>query len=63
MLAHWDNSPRIDMLLHSDTFSWFRVKHTFLFLLNAAVKQQIPILEFLIWRDRGTNLRHYDPLN
>jgi dihydrofolate reductase len=23
VLAHWNNSPRIDMLPHSDTLSWF----------------------------------------
>ena len=55
MLAHWENSPRMEMLPHLDTFSWFRAKQSLLFLRNAAVKQQIPILEFLAWRDRGTN--------
>jgi hypothetical protein len=36
VLAHWNNSPRIDMSLHSDTLSWFRSNQSLLFLLNAA---------------------------
>ena len=46
MLVHWINSRQIDMSLHSDTFSWFRVN----FHLSAvflAEKQQIPIYSFL----------------
>jgi hypothetical protein len=42
VLAHWNNSPLVDMLL-----SRFQVNQSFLFLLNAAClaeKQQIPIL-------------------
>jgi hypothetical protein len=23
VLAHWNNSPQVDMSLHSDTLSWF----------------------------------------
>ena len=47
VLAHWNNSPQIDMSPHSDTLSWFRANQSLLFLLNAAClaeKQQIPIL-------------------
>ena len=47
MIAHWNNSLQIDMLLHSDTLSWFWAKHSLLLLLNAAYlaeKQQILIL-------------------
>jgi hypothetical protein len=47
VLAHWNNSPRVDMSLHSDTLFWFRANQYLLFLLNAAclaAKQQIPIL-------------------
>jgi len=47
MLAHWNNSLRVDMSLHSDTLSWFRAKRSLLFLLNALClveKQQILIL-------------------
>jgi hypothetical protein len=46
VLAHWNNSPRVDMSLHSDTLFWFRPNHSLIFLLNAAClaeKQQIPI--------------------
>jgi hypothetical protein len=28
VLAHWNNSPRIDMSLHSDTLSWFNLSVT-----------------------------------
>ena len=47
VLAHWNNSPRIDMSLHSDTLSWFRSNQSLLFLLNAAClaeRKQIPSL-------------------
>ena len=36
VLAHWNNSPRVDMSLHSDTLFWFRANQSLLFLLNAA---------------------------
>ena len=60
VLAHWNNSPRIDMSPHSDTLSWFRANQSLIFLLNAVClveKQQIPILLSLVWPDRGSNLR------
>jgi hypothetical protein len=44
VLAHWNNSPRIDISPHSDTLSWFRDNQSLLFFLNAAClekKQQI----------------------
>jgi hypothetical protein len=47
MLAHWNDSPWIDMSLHPDTLSCFRANQSLFFLLNAAClaeKQQIPIL-------------------
>jgi hypothetical protein len=47
VLAHWNNSLRVDMSLHSDTLFWFWANQSLLFLLNAAwlvEKQQIPIL-------------------
>jgi hypothetical protein len=47
LLAHWNNSLRIDMSLHSDTLFWFLDNQPLLFLLNAAClaeKQLIPIL-------------------
>ena len=51
-LAHWNNSPQIDMLPHSDTLSWFRANQSLLFLLKTvclAEKQQIPILYSSVW--------------
>jgi hypothetical protein len=47
VLAHWNNSPRVDMSVNSDTLFWFRANQSLLFLMNAvclAEKQQIPIL-------------------
>ena len=47
VLAHWNNSLRVDMLLNSDILSWYRTDQSLLFLINAAYlaeKQQIPIL-------------------
>ena len=43
--AHWNNSPRVNMSLH--TLFWFRANQSLHFLLNAvclAEKQQITIL-------------------
>ena len=28
VLAHWNNSPRVDMSLHSDTLFWFRTNQS-----------------------------------
>ena len=53
VLAHWNNSPRIDMLPHSDTLSWFRANQSLLFLINAAClaeKRKIQIL-YSLWFD------------
>ena len=35
-LAHWNNSPPLDMSLHLDTLFWFRSNQSLLLLLNAA---------------------------
>ena len=73
MLAHWNNSPLVDMSLHSDTPSWFRanIGTSFLFYLTAAClteKLQIPILVFdwtrselepTIYRTRGYHGNQY----
>jgi hypothetical protein len=51
VLFHWNNSPRVDMSLHSHTLFGFRANQSLLILLNAAClaeKQQIPILLFLV---------------
>jgi hypothetical protein len=47
VLVHWNNSPLVDMALHSGPISWFRVSQCLRFLLNTAClaeKQHIPIL-------------------
>ena len=60
VLAHWNNSPRVDMSLHSDALSWFRVNQSLIFLLNTACLadyQQIPISLSLVWPVRGSKPR------
>jgi hypothetical protein len=42
MPTHWNNSQRVDMLLHSDTLSLSLDDKSFLLLFKAE-KQQIPI--------------------
>ena len=71
VVAHWNNSPRIDMSPHSDILSWFQANQSFLFLLNAmclAEKKQIRISVFgftlsgpkpTIYRTRGEHANHY----
>ena len=52
--AHWNNNPRIDMSLHADTLSWFRVNRFLLLFFNdasLAKKQQIPIVYIVSWFD------------
>jgi len=51
VLAHWNNSPRIVMRLHSDTIKWFPAKQSLLLFLSAAClaeKQQMPLLLCLV---------------
>jgi hypothetical protein len=60
VLAHWNNSPQVNLSPHSDILSWFRANQSLLFLLNVAClaeKQQIPFLLSLVWLDRGLNPR------
>ena len=55
-----ETTLRIDMSPHSDTLSWFRANQSLLFLLNVAClaeKQQIPILQSLVWPYWGLNTR------
>jgi hypothetical protein len=40
VLAHWNNSPRVNTSLHSDTLFWFRANQSLLFLLNAACLEE-----------------------
>ena len=57
VLAHWNNSQRVDMLLHSDTLFWFQANQSLLFLLNKCFveMQQIPILLSLLWPNPDSN--------
>jgi hypothetical protein len=72
VLAHWNNSPRLDMSLHWDTLSWFRPNHYLFLLLNDAVLSgeatntnlivfglTQPGLEPTIYRIRGEHTNHY----
>jgi len=36
VLAHWNNSPRVDMSLHLNYLSWFRANMSLLLLLKAS---------------------------
>jgi len=52
MLAHWNNSPQIDMSPHSDTVSWFWANQSLLFLLNTACLVQNQKYEiYSLWFD------------
>jgi hypothetical protein len=73
VLSHWNNSPRLDMSLHSDTLSRFRANQSLLFLLNAACGEARntnfivfdlirPELEPMIYRTRGKHANHYATL-
>jgi hypothetical protein len=49
MLAHWNNSSRVNRSFHSDTLFWFRANQSLSFLLSAtclAEKQHIPIDQY-----------------
>ena len=63
VLVHWNNSPWIDMLPHSDTISWFRANQCLLFQLNAAclMEKQLTRLGFepMIYRTRDEHNNHY----
>jgi hypothetical protein len=53
VLAYWNNSPQIDMSLHSDSLFWLWANQSLILLLNAACltkKQQILISVFGLTR-------------
>jgi hypothetical protein len=61
VLVHWNNSPRVDMLLHSDTLFWFRAIQSLLFLLNTNLLLfglTQPELDPTIYRTRGEHANH-----
>jgi hypothetical protein len=41
VLAHWNNSPRVDMSLHSETLFRIRANKSLLFLFNAGSRHDI----------------------
>ena len=52
VLAHWNNSSWIDMLLHSYSLSWFRANQSLLFLPNTNfITHDLP--------QRGNHANHY----
>ena len=60
MIAHWNNSLRVDISLHWDTLFWFRADQSLIFLLNAAClveTQQIP-LDFIVFGLTQPGLEH-----
>ena len=72
MIAYWNNSPRIYMLLHWETLFWFWTNQSLVLLRSAgcfAEKQRIlnfavfcltrPELEPTIYRTRGEHANHY----
>ena len=69
MHAHWNNTPLVNMLLHSDALSWFGANQSWLFLLNATCLEQnftffcLTVtrqgLEPTIYRTRGEHADHY----
>ena len=72
VLAHWNNSPRIEISPHSDTLSWFRANQSLIFLLNCylligeATNTNVKVfdmtrsgLEPTIYHTRGEHANHY----
>ena len=57
MLAHWNNSPRVDMSHHSDTLSWLRANQSLLFLLNAAGEATHTHFKFIVFGLTRSNPR------
>ena len=59
VLAHWNNSPLVDMSLHSNTLFWFRAKQSLFLLLNAACSaEKVKIPLYSLWFDRTDDLPH-----
>ena len=65
VLAQWNNSPRVDMSLQSDTLSWYGANQSLLLLLSAAcIEQWSDIYQcYNLWfdmtRDRIHDLPHW----
>ena len=62
--SYRNNSPRVDMLLNSDSLVWLWANHSLALLFNAvwlAEHQQIPILQFLVRPAQSLNPRSTAP--
>ena len=57
VLAHWNNSQRVDMSLHSDTLFRFRTYQCLLCAKRRSNKYQFYNTFFLVWPYYGSNLR------
>ena len=60
MLAHWNNSPQIDMSIHPDPLFWFWDNQSVFPLLSATYleeNQYVLISQSLVWSDRDWNPR------
>ena len=57
VLAHWNNSSRVDMSLHSDTLFRFRTYQCLLCAKRRSNKYQFYNTLFLVWPYYGWNLR------
>ena len=52
MLAHWNNSLQVDMLLHSDILFWFRANQSLFLLLSVVCLAEKPLSTiFQLYRD------------
>jgi hypothetical protein len=56
VLAHWNNSQWVEMLLHSDTWSWIWVNQSLLFLF--AYKRRSKYQFYSFWFDLSGNRTH-----
>ena len=59
-VAHWNNSPRVNIPLHLGTFFWFWANQSlFLLFSSACLAGEAINTNFMIyvWRDRGSNAR------
>ena len=59
VLAHWNNSPRVDMPLHSDTLFRFPIKDSLSLLFSAAcIGERQHILIYCLWFDMTAAQTH-----
>jgi hypothetical protein len=58
VLAHWNNSLREDMSLHSDALFKFQANQSLLLLQNAACLAEKQIQKFIVWFDQTGPQNH-----